>query len=39
MLQLNQRDSAAANYRKVIPAGEYWMHEVRKGETLRIVDL
>ena len=39
MLQSNQRDSAAANYRKVIPAGEYWMHEVRKGETLRIVDL
>jgi uncharacterized protein len=39
MLQSNPCDSAAANYRKVIPAGEYWMHVVHKGETLRIVDL
>ncbi|MCU0953276.1 MAG: urea carboxylase-associated family protein [Hyphomicrobium sp.] len=26
-------------YRSVVPAGEYWMHFVRKGETLRILDL
>jgi urea carboxylase-associated protein 1 len=28
-----------ATYRKVVPAGEYWMHVVRKGETFRILDL
>jgi hypothetical protein len=28
-----------AVYRKIVPAGEYWMHVVRRGETLRIVDL
>jgi uncharacterized protein len=39
MLQSTPLDSGAANYRKVIPAGEYWMHVVYKGETLRIVDL
>ena len=28
-----------AQYRKVVPAGAYWIHVVRTGETLRIVDL
>ncbi len=28
-----------ATYRKIVPAGEYWMHVVRKGETFRILDL
>src|SRR5512137_2705064 len=28
-----------ARYRHVIPAGDYWMHTVRKGETFRILDL
>jgi len=28
-----------ATYWKVVPAGEYWMHVVRKGETFRILDL
>lgn len=28
-----------AVYDRVIPAGEGWMHEIRKGQTLRIVDL
>ena len=28
-----------ASYRSVVPAGDYWMHVVRKGETLRILDL
>ena len=28
-----------AKYRMVVPAGDYWMHVVEKGETLRIVDL
>ena len=32
-------DPAAAQYRKVVPAGDYWMHVVRQGETLRILDL
>ena len=26
-------------YRKVVSAGDYWMYEVRKGQTLRILDL
>lgn len=32
-------DASAARYRKVVPAGDYWMHVVRRGETLRILDL
>lgn len=31
--------SAHASYRQVVPAGSYWMHVVKQGETLRIVDL
>ena len=31
--------SAAANYRRVIPAGDFWMHEIKAGQTLRILDL
>jgi urea carboxylase-associated protein 1 len=30
---------ANAVYDKVVPAGEYWMHEVKKGQTFRILDL
>lgn len=29
----------AAAYRKVVPAGDYFIHVVREGETVRIVDL
>ncbi len=32
-------DPAAARYRKVVPAGTYWIGVVSKGETFRIVDL
>ncbi len=32
-------DPAAARWRKVVPAGTYWIDVVRKGETFRIVDL
>lgn len=39
MLKQCSRDPAAAHYRKVVPAGEYWLHVVHEGETLRIVDL
>lgn len=28
-----------ASVRKVVPAGDYWMESVRKGQTLRILDL
>ena len=28
-----------ALYEKVVPAGEYWMYTVEKGQTLRILDL
>ena len=39
MIKESPLDPDAAHYRKVVPAGDYWMHVVRKGETLRIVDL
>jgi urea carboxylase-associated protein 1 len=32
-------DPAAAVYRHVIPAGDSWTHEIKRGQTLRIVDL
>jgi len=28
-----------AVYREVVPAGEFWLHEIKRGQTLRIVDL
>lgn len=28
-----------AVYREVIPAGDYWIHEIKAGQTLRILDL
>jgi uncharacterized protein YcgI (DUF1989 family) len=34
--QLNPADAA---YSQVIPAGEPWVYEIRRGETFRIVDL
>jgi len=33
------RAPEAAAYRQLIGAGSYWMHEVKKGETLRLVDV
>jgi len=32
-------DPAAAVYDVTLPAGEPWLHEIRKGQTLRIVDV
>jgi urea carboxylase-associated protein 1 len=32
-------DPARASYRQVVPAGDYWVRRVARGETLRIVDL
>ncbi|MGE4278944.1 MAG: urea amidolyase associated protein UAAP2 [Magnetospirillum sp.] len=28
-----------ATYRAIVPAGDYWLYEVKKGQTLRIVDV
>src|SRR5947207_12280950 len=39
MIRKSPLDPALTHYRKVVPAGEYWMHVVGKGETLRILDL
>jgi urea carboxylase-associated protein 1 len=39
MLKESPLDPTAAKYRQVVPAGEYWLHVVAKGETLRILDL
>ena len=39
MIQPSSLDAESARYRKVVPAGRYWIEGVRKGETFRIVDL
>lgn len=39
LLKESSLDPATATCRRVIPAGDYWMHVVKCGETLRIVDL
>lgn len=28
-----------AVYRKTVPAGDYWLHEIKKGQTFRIIDI
>ena len=32
-------DPATAIFREVIPAGDWWVHEIKQGQTLRILDL
>ena len=32
-------DPALAIYRRVVPAGDFWMHEIKAGQALRILDL
>lgn len=39
MLQPSSLSPSSAIHREMVPAGTYWMHEVRRGETLRIVDV
>jgi uncharacterized protein len=39
LIRTSPLDASAAQYRRVVPAGAYWMHVVRQRETLRIVDL
>ncbi len=39
MIKESPLHEADAIYRHVIPAGNYWMHVVKKGQTLRLLDL
>ncbi|MDQ8697323.1 urea amidolyase associated protein UAAP2 [Hyphomicrobium sp. LHD-15] len=39
MIKESKLSADAAVYRETVPAGGYWMHVVRRGETLRILDL
>jgi urea carboxylase-associated protein 1 len=32
-------DIAMASYRQTVPAGDYWIHEIKAGQVFRIVDL
>jgi urea carboxylase-associated protein 1 len=39
MTRASTLQPSAAAYRKVVSAGDYWIHPVRRGQILRIVDL
>ncbi|OJX75905.1 urea amidolyase associated protein UAAP2 [Magnetospirillum sp. 64-120] len=39
MLKESNLAAAQASYRAIVPAGDYWLHEVKKGQTFRIVDV
>ncbi|HVZ05025.1 urea amidolyase associated protein UAAP2 [Hyphomicrobium sp.] len=39
MIKESNLSPATARYRKVVGAGDYWIHVVNKGETFRILDL
>ncbi|NJL50909.1 MAG: urea carboxylase-associated family protein [Blastochloris sp.] len=39
MLKESTLAPAAASYRAIVPAGDYWLHEVKTGQTFRIVDV
>lgn len=39
MLKESTLAAETASYRAIVPAGDYWLHEVKKGQTLRIVDV
>ena len=39
MIKTSSLDSAQAIYRKVIPAGDYFLHRISEGQTIRILDL
>ncbi|NKI74708.1 urea carboxylase-associated family protein [Dickeya sp. CFBP 2040] len=39
MIQTSQRDPATAVYRATVQAGDYWLHRIDAGQTLRITDL
>ncbi len=39
MIVPSKRIAEQASYRKVVPAGDYWMEPLKQGQTLRILDL
>lgn len=39
MIAESRLDPASAKYRRVVPAGDYWVHRVARGQHLRLVDL
>lgn len=39
MIKESSLKAATAKYRKIILAGDYWMHTVHRGETFRIIDI
>jgi urea carboxylase-associated protein 1 len=39
MIKESHLSAQSASYRKVVPAGDYWMHVIKKGETFRIFDV
>ncbi|HCA37698.1 MAG TPA: urea carboxylase [Gammaproteobacteria bacterium] len=39
MIVPSKRIAEQASYRKVVPAGDYWMEPLQQGQTLRILDL
>ncbi|MFN3238912.1 MAG: urea amidolyase associated protein UAAP2 [Pseudomonadales bacterium] len=39
MILESQKAMQDASYRKVVEAGDYWMHVVKAGETIRLLDL
>jgi urea carboxylase-associated protein 1 len=39
MIRESTRDPGAASYRHIIPAGDYWIRTIARGEVFRIVDL
>lgn len=39
MIKESTYQAATARHREIVPAGAYWMHEVKQGETFRIVDV
>lgn len=39
MITASPRAAASACHRHVVPAGEYWIHKVSRGQYLRIVDV
>ncbi|QYM97970.1 urea carboxylase-associated family protein [Dickeya ananatis] len=39
MIKTSQRDPATAVYHATVQAGDYWLHRLEAGQTLRITDL
>jgi urea carboxylase-associated protein 1 len=39
MIRESTRDPATASYRHIVPAGDYWIRTIARGEVFRIVDL